>query len=72
MRKTTLEEKSAIACGIEAGKTYEQLAAELHLSKRVVLKWGQHIKKKMRLCALSWAGQSLAHWVVFHRLLERR
>lgn len=61
MKKTTLEEKSAIACGLKAGKTYEQLAAELHLSKRVVQKWGQHIKKKRRLYVLLWVGPSLAH-----------
>jgi DNA-binding NarL/FixJ family response regulator len=46
MKKTTLEEKAAITSGINCGKSYQQIADELHLTKRVVLKWGQKVKKK--------------------------
>ena len=46
MKTTTLEEKAAIAAGIKCGKSYKQIADELHLTRRVVLKWGQKVKKK--------------------------
>jgi DNA-binding NarL/FixJ family response regulator len=46
MKMTTLEEKAAIAAGIKCGKSYQQIADELHLTKRVVLKWGRKVKKK--------------------------
>jgi transposase len=49
MKKTTVEEKLAISHGVKWGKSYEQIAAELHLTKRVVQKWGQKVKKK---CAI--------------------
>lgn len=46
MKKTTVAEKLAISNGIKWGKSYEQIAEELHLTKRVVQKWGQKVKKK--------------------------
>jgi DNA invertase Pin-like site-specific DNA recombinase len=46
MKKTTLEEKLAIRDGIECGKSYQEIADALGLTHRVVLKWGQKVKKK--------------------------
>jgi hypothetical protein len=47
MAKTTLFEKESIRSGLVAGKSYQQLSEELGLSKRVVRKWGQVLKKKV-------------------------
>jgi DNA-binding transcriptional regulator YiaG len=45
MKKTSLQSIHAIEEGLKAGKSYEDLAHELHLTLRVVRKWGQVIKK---------------------------
>ena len=46
MRLTTLLERKAIEKGVQEGKSYLVLSEELNLSKRIVRKWGQKVKKK--------------------------
>ena len=45
MVQTTLEQKEKIGEGLKLGKTYNEIATELHMNKRTVKKWGQKIKK---------------------------
>ena len=49
MKRTTLEEKLTISAGVNDGKSYKAIADELHLTERVVRKWGQKVKKKYPL-----------------------
>jgi hypothetical protein len=58
MKKTTLEEKLAIRSGIECGKSYQQIADSLGLTRRVVLKWGQKVKKNASLCPVMGRAKS--------------
>ena len=61
MRLTTLLERKAIEKGVQEGKSYLVLSEELNLSKRIVRKWEQKVKKKKNPLKLIWDAQKRVH-----------